>query len=200
MNRLFHFKILPWIFIVVGALALGWFGGKLISDALNKKTEAALQQHRVELRDEILAGMNTLNIGDTLEDSEFDDLDGRTYRLSSLVHSSGGAIIGVISPDCMVCDEEVTGLTTLIPDSSVRNRIVFLSGGDVQRLENLRRISGLSNLFLCDRRSVWLSRYKVNTFPFNLVVDDDLTVRRVIPAALLPDDVDRFLKETAAAD
>ena len=189
-----------WGVLIAAALAVGAFGGKAVSSILAKRQEGARLAHRLELQKQILGQMKTFKLGDTLVDHEFDDIDGRTIRLSSVVRASGGAIIGIISPECSVCAEEVSGLAKLVPDSAFRSRILFISSGNVEELENLRRLSGLTNLFLCDRNAAWLSQYKVHTFPFNVFVDRNLVVREIIPSSLTEPDLEAFQSGAVATN
>lgn len=181
-------RILLGTLAVISSLALGGLAGKLISLSVKERNEKQWLQHRAELRRQVLAEMKTMKIGDTLVDYEFDDLDGRTIRLSSLVREKG-AIIGIISPDCGACQEEVSGLTKLIPNSSLRSRFIFVSAGDVQQLQNLRRVSELTNPFLVDRNSAWSSNYRIPNLPFNVIVDHNLVVQEILPMSLAPEDV-----------
>jgi peroxiredoxin len=183
-----------WGILIVSFLALGALGGVGVSQFVSNHQESSRMAEREELKKQILAGMKTLQEGDILPDYEFDDLDGSSHRLSDCV-KPGGAIIGIVSPDCMVCAEEINGLSKLIPDSTLRSRIIFISSGDVRELENLRRISGLTNLFLCDRKGGWSHQFKIYTYPFNMRVGPDLAVRKVIPSALLKSDIIEFQKE-----
>jgi peroxiredoxin len=183
-----------WGILIVSFLGLGALGGAGVSKLLAKHRETSQLAEREELKKQILAGMKTLQEGDILPDYEFDDLDGSSHRLSNCVKPDG-AIIGIVSPDCMVCAEEINGLSKLIPDSTIRSRIIFISSGDVRELENLRRISSLTNLFLCDRKAGWSSQFKIYTYPFNMVVGPDLAIRKVIPSALLESDIIEFQKE-----
>jgi peroxiredoxin len=187
-----------WGSIVVGCLALGALGGKWVSTILEKKQLSIDHERRELVRKQILTEMKTIQVGDTLLDQEFVDLDGAQVRLSDFAKARHGAIIGIISPDCMVCVEEVSGLAALVPDSTLRNRIIFISAGSPEELSNLRRVAGLTNMFLCDRSNGWISQYKVYTYPFNIIVNQDLKIQRVIPAALEAPDIEEIGEERVA--
>jgi peroxiredoxin len=186
-----------WGSIVVGCLALGALGGKGVSTILEKRQQSIDHERRELLRKQILTEMKTIQEGDTLLDHEFVDLDGVTRSLSSCVKNPG-AIVGIISPDCMVCVEEVSGLAALVPDSTLRNRIIFISAGSPEELSNLRRVAGLTNIFFCDRSNEWISQYKIYTYPFNIIVNQDLKIQRVIPAALEAPDIEEIGEERVA--
>jgi hypothetical protein len=190
------FSRVGWGVLIFACLVCGASGGWGVSKIIEKSQQSIRQARRAELKTQLLAGMGTIQIGDTLVDCEFDDVDGVRVRLSDLVKARRGMLIGVINPDCMACIDEITNLRALVPDSIVRDRIIFISAGNVQELLNLRRISGVTNKILCDRRGEWSSRYGFYTFPFNFVVGRDMAIQSVIPSALTGSIISEFVTKT----
>jgi ABC-type uncharacterized transport system ATPase component len=171
-------SFLIWFAVIAGSLLLGGIGGKLVSNSVRSYKENMHAQARVYLQTSVLEQMETLEVGDTLRDHVFEDLDLKPVRLRDVLLNT--TIISVLDPGCEACLEEVAMLQHTLADSILRRTLIFISGGNPRYLSELMVSTNLPSMMLYDHHSLWLGSYKVITFPFNIVVDTELVVQRII--------------------
>ena len=126
--------------------------------------------------------MGTVEVGDTLQDHTFEDMDLRPIRLGKIV--SGPSIISVFDPGCDACLEELSTFQRVLTPLALERQVVFISGGNPRYIAELVASTGLASHVLYDHHSAWLGSYRILTFPFNLVVDSNLVVTRIVVGAM----------------
>ena len=173
-----------WMLVV---LALGGGAGTAISWFLRGQQEADRLEVRKRMTDQILNKMKTLEVGNTLRDHMFEDLEENKVPLSSMIH--GNTMISIISPSCPSCIDELNQLKHTVHDSSDFKYFVFISSGNPRFLRDVRDSTNVPSLFLYDHRAEYLSIYNITTYPFNITVDSNLVVRNITSGAFLDDEI-----------
>jgi len=119
----------------------------------------------VALTAAILGKMGTIKVGDTLSNFAFEDIDGELHLLKEIVTDK--TLITYIKPDCDGCANPL-------------------------HLQKLREDYGLGCLMLYDEERLFGSALKIQSFPFNLVVNRDRVILEIHANTLLPDDYKRL--------
>ena len=140
----------------------------------------------------ILRGMNTIAIADTLPDYQFNDIDGNSYRLSAL--TSDTTLLVFFDPMCEGCEAEMSTLSRLGIDSSDRRRMILISRGPIDLIEEARDRFGLHTRILHDRDGIYMERLQITTIPFNVVVHNGRAISHIVAGSLDSIDLAQFIK------
>lgn len=176
--------------VVCLALFFGAVAGSFIGKRITKQNELKLLQHRQEITEHLLTAMQTVEIGAKLPDHWFETLKEEPVLLSDVLKP--GSIISVIHPDCGGCLEEIRNLTENVRDTAVLNGIVFISSGNPRILKEIVELTDLRCIVLYDHRAKWLGQFDISTFPFNIVVQEDLVIKDVYAGAFMDSDLKRL--------
>lgn len=176
---------------LVGGSAAGYFLGKVWIGNRTKDYVAERQKGT----NAVLSKMGTLEIGDTLIDHKFEDLNGMPVHLSEVVDSR--TIISIMSPGCGACIDELRLLREILPSDKEFERFVVISSGNPRLLQDIRDELNVPATYLYDHRKKWLSNYDVDMFPFNISVDSGLVVMDVVVGGFVHEDIVSFLDETS---
>lgn len=152
------------------------FGQLYVSYAKQNQAEEYLAE-RQQMTNLRLAEMKTINVGDTLTDHVFEYLDGDTITLSSIVHSV--TLLSVIQPGCGACLYELDHLMSITLDSLDLSKFIFISSSNPRAVHEIVAEIGISSPFLYDHKGMWQEQYRIEDFPFNIVVDSNLKVQSV---------------------
>ncbi len=171
-------KLLLGILIIGAAVATAYWGGKTTSQVLTKPDHQALLERREQNTKDILKEMESIQEGDTLPDYEFfETLESETVRLSSLVTRPTWLIF--VQPDCPACLEELDHLQTYIEKGS-KFEVIVISNSNPLDLIDLQKHYQLKSLILHDRNSTYIDVIKVFTFPFNVLIDSNLVIAKIV--------------------
>lgn len=180
-------SFLIWVIVIGAGLLVGGFGGSHVAKTVRAIQSERQGRERLQVQESVLKQMGTLNVGDTLQDHVFEDLNLQPVRLSSIV--STPTIISVFDPGCDACLEELATYQQILSPAALKRNVIFISGSNPRYMAELVASTGLVSHVLYDHHSAWLGSYRILTFPFNLVRDSDLVVRRIIVGQLEEDDL-----------
>ncbi|MEW6050722.1 MAG: hypothetical protein AB1644_06625 [Candidatus Zixiibacteriota bacterium] len=93
--------------VIVLAVVLGLWLANILQDQKR-------QRARDEIARDVLAGMNTVKVGDFVSDHVFEDITGAPVRLSEVV--GAGAIMCFVDPTCESCVKELELIRDIVPD------------------------------------------------------------------------------------
>lgn len=164
------------------ALLLGILSGRFVGQKLNEHKDLENTKRQVRMTRLALSDMQTIEIGDTLPDFVFENLERKQVRLSGIIGSS--IIVSIVQPECESCIDEIDYLAREVKDTAVLKRVVFISSGNPRLLEELARSTGIASLFLYDHRGAWISQFDINVYPFSIQVDDHLVIKNVFAGLL----------------
>lgn len=179
------------LFAFVAVVALGLvFGG-----AIRKYVTPDRQAERERLRH--LAATNNdrvvgpLEIGVTLDDHTFEDLNEQPVRLSDLV--VGNMLICIVMPVCESCLDEMLYIRDQIDKPEDYRHLVFITSANPRFMRDIKMETGMPATFLYDHRAAYLSHYGVDTYPFNIIIDSNMIVLDVFGGGLTQADLEKVL-------
>ena len=140
----------------------------------------------------ILRRMGTINVGDTLPNYSFEDIDGNVHMLSQLV--TDRTIITYLKPDCDACLIEMEQLRETARDSSDYARVLLISSANPMHLRQLRTDYELGCRAFYDEERFFASALKISSFPFNLVINRDRVILEIHASTLMKDDYEQLFR------
>ena len=141
----------------------------------------------------ILRQMGTIEIGDTLPNFPFEDIDGKVRLLSEVVTDK--TLITYIQPDCDACLIELERLKQAAKSQTDYAHILLITSANPVHMQKLRADYGLGCVILYDEERRFGSLLKIQSFPFNLVVNRQRVIEAIRANTLLPDDYERFFDQ-----
>jgi peroxiredoxin len=135
---------------------------------------------------EILRRMGTIKVGDTLGNFPLEDIDGKLHLLSELVTDK--TLITYMKPDCDACLAELETLRSVAKGPDDYEHVILITSANPLHMQRIREDYGLGCVILYDDERQFGAALKIQTFPFNLVVDRDRVLQTVHANTLLPDD------------
>lgn len=168
------------IVVVVVTIAVALVLGVSAAKYLNKK-------HRADVHRAVIEKMDDLKVGDKLPDWTFENLKFEPEKLSG--HISGPTMLIFIQPNCPGCLDDMDRLSAIISDSALCGRVVFISGDNPRELMDVRDQFNIRSAILYDHERSFAWQLGINTFPFHIIVDNDRTVLRMIPATLSEEEI-----------
>jgi peroxiredoxin len=143
----------------------------------------------------ILRKMGTIEIGDTLPNFPFEDIDGKVRLLSEVVTDK--TLITYIKPDCDACLVELERLKQAANGQEDYEHILLITSANPVHMQKMRAEYGLGCVILYDEERRFGSLLKISSFPFNLVVNRQRVIETIHANTLLPDDYERFFESTS---
>jgi peroxiredoxin len=138
--------------------------------------------------------MGRIEIGDTLPNFPFEDIDGKVRLLSEVVTDK--TLITYIKPDCDACLVELERLKQAANGQEDYEHILLITSANPVHMQKLRAEYGLGCVILYDEERRFGAMLKISSFPFNLVVNRQRVIEAIHTNTLLPDDYERFFDET----
>ncbi len=169
--------------------------GLLVGGAIRKYVTPDRQAEREKLRH--LAATNNdrvagpLEIGDTLADHVFEDLKEQPVRLSDLV--VGNMLICIVMPVCESCLDEMLYIRDQIDNPVDYRHLVFITSANPRFMRDIKEETGMTATFLYDHRADYLSRYLVEAYPLNIIIDSNIVVLDVFGGGLTQTDLEKVL-------
>ena len=193
-------KIRQAIFYLVAIIVvafLGYISATQVSAHLNSKKQDEHEQLKEKARQEytesILNSMQTMAIGDTLPDFVFEDLNRQPRRLSDLVNNR--TVISFFDPHCENCDEEMIKVRQAVANETEAGYFVFISSANPRLIEEMRGLVGLKSPVLYDHRAEFMRSYDIFTYPFNVIVDENLVIQDIIIDTLDESDLKKIINK-----
>ena len=168
------------------AYVLGTQAAGLLDEWRLSRNAEHYRSKAVALTAAILRKMGTIKVGDTLSNFAFEDIDGELHLLKEIVTDK--TLITYIKPDCDGCLVELERLRKAANGPEDYERVLIISSANPLHLQKLREDYGLGCLILYDEERLFGSALKIQSFPFNLVVNRDRVILEIHANILLPDD------------
>jgi peroxiredoxin len=137
------------------------------------------RQYRQETTKQTLEKMGTgIKVGAKLPDAELQDTDGNAIDLRTVVGPR--SMISFISPDCGACKAQLELFKRELSDPAQQSRFILISGSNPSELGGLQSEYCPGCRILVDPQSEYILRLNVISFPFNVVVDQTMTIADII--------------------
>jgi peroxiredoxin len=154
------------------AYILGVAAAGFVQKAREKKTRA--EQTQV-LLDKMGSG---LGVGVTLPDAHLEDINGQLVDLSDIVCER--SLVGFVSTGCGFCKIEVERFNELGPDPDQQQCLILISDAPPADLLAFREENKIQCQLYYDPDGTFQAALGVFTFPFNMIVDQNLTIQEII--------------------
>jgi len=183
----------------VGALFLGYFLASSVSDiaarSISPKTDnrpVVVPSADADAKENEFPIAAALEVGDTLRDYVFEDIDRNPLRLSDL--TSKITLLVFFQPDCSGCEMEIEDLNRTLRDSLDSRYFLFISPGNPRLIEDMKRDYHLHAPVLYDHRAAFTyGMYRIAAYPYNVVIDKDMVVKDIILGSLPEDELARIV-------
>ena len=140
----------------------------------------------------ILRKMGTIKVGDTLGNFPMEDIDGKLHLLSELVTDK--TLITYMKPDCDACLEELERLRSVAKGPDDYEHVILITSANPLHMQRLREDYGLGCVILYDNERQLGAALKIQSFPFNLLVDGNLVIEEINAVTMLPDDYTKLFE------
>lgn len=167
------------------AYILGVAAAGIVQKVRDKKTRAEQTQ---SLLDKMGSG---LAVGVKLPDAHLEDLDGQFVDLSELLCDR--TLVGFVSPGCGFCKSEIELFNEIAADAQQQRCLILISDAAPMDLVAFRDEFKIQCHLLYDPDGAYKSALGVFTFPFNLIVDNTLTIQEIIPGAPDKEQVEKII-------
>ena len=157
-------------------------------------------EYRTQAADQtaaILRKMGTIKVGDTLGNFPLEDIDGKLHLLSELVTDK--TLITYLKLDCDACLEELERLRSIAKGPDDYEHVILIASANPLHMQRIRQDYGLGCEILYDNERQFGAALKIQSFPFNLVVDRDRVIQTIHANTLLPDDYEQLFEATGDA-
>ncbi|MCX6833896.1 MAG: redoxin domain-containing protein [candidate division Zixibacteria bacterium] len=144
----------------------------------------------------VLKQMGTIEVGDTLPNFPFEDIDGKVRLLSEVVTDK--TLITYVERGCDACLTELERLKQAANGQADYDHILLITSANPLHMQKLRAEYGLGCVILYDEERRYGSLLKISSFPFNLVVNRQRVIEAIHANILLPEDYERFFDEARA--
>jgi len=160
---------------------------------INEHRLDGLRERSTRATQEILENMGTVAVGDTLPNHAFEDIDGNVIRLLDLVDKY--AVICYVMLDCEACLEEIYLTANAAGTPDEQRHFIFISDGNAVHFQRIRAKTESASRFLFDQGGRFREALQLYSFPFNIMVDDDLTIRVLRSGILSVGDVRMYARD-----
>lgn len=141
----------------------------------------------------ILRKMGTIEVGDTLPNFPLEDIDGKLHLLSELVTDK--TLITYLKPDCDACLDELESLRSVATSQNDYDHVILITSANPMHMQRIRKNYGLGCVILYDDERQFGAAFKIQGFPFNLIVDDSRVIQSIHVNVLLRADYEHFLED-----
>jgi len=138
--------------------------------------------------------MGTIEVGDTLPNFPFEDIDGKVRLLSEVVTDK--TLITYLERGCDACLQQLERLKQAANGQDDYEHVLLITSANPVHMQKLRADYGLGCVILYDEERRFGSLLKIQSFPFNLVVNRQRVIETIHANTLLPDDYERFFEST----
>lgn len=177
-----------WVAVVVLGLVVGGAIRQYVTP--DRQAEREKLRHLAATNNDHVVG--PLEIGVTLADHVFEDLNEQPVRLSDLV--VGNMLISVVMPTCESCLDEMLYIRDQIEKPDDYRHLVFITSANPRFMRDIKEETGMAATFLYDHRAEYLSQYDVNAYPLNIIIDSNMVVLDVFGGGLTQTDLEKVLQ------
>ncbi|MBD3403568.1 hypothetical protein GF420_11780 [candidate division GN15 bacterium] len=97
-------------------------------------------------------------------------------------------------PTCESCLDEMLYIRDQIDNPEDYRHLVFITSANPRFMRDIKEETGLTAAFLYDHRAEYLSRYDVQAFPFNIIIDSSMVVLDIFGGGLTQTDLAKVLE------
>jgi peroxiredoxin len=179
--------------VVVLAYVIGVQAAALFERWNLSRNEDQYHAQAVEQTASILRQMGTIEVGDTLPNFPFEDIDGKVRLLSEVVTDK--TLITYVERGCDACLLQLERLKQAANGQADYDHILLIASANPVHMQKLRVDYGLGCVILYDEERRFGSLLKIQSFPFNLVVNRQRVIEAIHANVLLPNNYERFFEE-----
>lgn len=151
------------------------------------------QAQREEVTQGILEHMQSINVGDTIPDYQFENLDNQQVRLSELVCER--SVLVFFDPYCHNCLLQLDSMELALSDNRGSECIILVSAASLQDLLALRTERNTRSWILWDRGDAYAEVLNVFTKPFNIAIDAEMVIHDIVAGPMTVSDIQRLVKQ-----
>jgi len=145
----------------------------------------------------ILRKMGTIEVGDTLPNFPLEDIDGKMHMLSELLTDK--TLITYLKPDCDACLEELERLRIVANGPNDYEHVILITSANPLHMHRIRKEYGLGCVILYDDERFVGTTLRIQTFPFNLILNRDRVIEAIDGSTMLAEDYRRFFETVQPA-
>ncbi len=180
--------------VIVGTAGLAFvLGSKAGRYFVETRRSERFLLTRAAQTEQMLKQMNTIAIGDTLPDHVFQDIEGNPMKLSEVL--SRWSVLSLFDLGCEACLEEIEHIQATVSNESEARYFVLIASGAPASLTELRRQYDLDCPILCDEDHQFFSWLNVMGIPFNMIVNRDRVIERVVSGSLTREELREVIKD-----
>lgn len=138
----------------------------------------------------ILRKMGTIEVGDTLPNFPLEDIDGKMHLLSELVTDK--TLITYLRPDCDACLEELERLRSVARGPDDYEHVILITSANPMHMHRIPKDYGLGCVILFDDERHFGTTLRIQTFPFNLVINKARVIEEINASTMMIDDYRRL--------
>jgi peroxiredoxin len=169
------------------AYVLGSQAGSLM---VSKKERNSMHAREIQTK-EILAHMQTIDVGDTLPDHTFVDLDMDSLRLSDVVCDR--SVITVFDYHCSTCFAEIEEMNRAARDSVDFKYFTLVSSTNPLYLVELQEVHNIQCRIIYDKNRRYLDGLNISIYPFNIIVNKDMEIQRIVAGILTQEELEEII-------
>ncbi len=182
--------------VVAGTLILSvvvaYFTGVEAGQYLNHRKRAETRARGVNTTRAILDRMQTIEVGDTLFNYVFEDIDGREVSLDDLVTSR--TVITYMQTDCDGCLLELEEMIKTVTDPADYRHFILISSANPLHLRKLRDNFGLDCAILYDEERQFGHALNIYSYPFSVIVNGSRVILDIRADALWAEDFKEIIR------
>ena len=189
--------VLLFVTAVIAVAAVGYFSAVKVGAYINNQKSAERKKAKEERKEaftqQVLKDMGTIAVGDTLPDHLFEDLYHQPVRLSEIVGKKN--ILSFFTPQCDHCNDEMDAVKQYSSSPSHHSYFIMISPGNPRLIEEMPGLDGFHSPILYDHRAEYTSRFNIFTFPFNIIINQDLVISNIVTEPLTEEDIKKVIRE-----
>ncbi len=167
--------------------------GLIVGDQIGKFRAAEKRSARRRLATiAALDRMQSIEIGGIFPDRHLETLDGDYVWLSELIADT--SLISFFASACDACLTEIANAASVCDENQKLDNVILISAESISRLRSVRDEYSLFNTVLYDYGGEFSRELKIHNFPFNIIVDSEMTICQVFSGVIPPTELENIVR------
>jgi peroxiredoxin len=103
-------------------------------------------------------------------------------------------LISFFASACDACLTEISNAALVCDENETLDNVILISAESISRLRRVRDEYSLSNTFLYDYEGEFSKELKIDNFPFNIIVDPEMTIHQVFSGVIPPTELENIVR------
>ncbi len=185
-------KLLFFTGIIAVAIAAYFFAVEA-AGLLNFIQTDSRKKERNRLRELAVSKMDNIKVGTVLPNYFFYDLESHFTELHKM-KPQRTMIVCYITTDCHACEQQLEILEDFSGQNNSGASILLLSPSNPFNLFELRDKLEKKFVILYDHGGYFRNILKISTYPFNIVVDSNFVIKKLVPGRLEKNEIADLLQ------